>query len=213
MLEKYNPITLAIVDDHPVVIEGVRILLKDEPGIAAVESFTEGGAFMAYLAEHTVNLVLLDIMLPDINGIDLCKEIKKTNPGTIVLALSNQAERSIIFQVLQHGASGYLLKNASAGELKRCIAEALSGELAFSREVKEIITHPSLQELKTLPAITRREKQVLQFIAAGKTTNMIAAELSVSPLTIETHRRNLLQKFGAKNVAELLMAAVQQKLL
>lgn len=206
-------IILAIVDDHPVVIEGLRTLLKDQAHITVAGSFTRGLEFMAFLQHNKVDVVLLDIMLPDASGIDLCKEIKRTSPDTIVLALSNHTERSIILQILQNGANGYLLKNVSAGELTLCLQEALRGEIAFSREVKEIITKPSQSELKQIPALTKREKQILQLVAAGKTTVVMAQELNLSPLTIDTHRRNLLQKFEAKNVAELIMAAVQHKML
>lgn len=208
-----HKIIVSIVDDHPVVIEGLRTLLKDEADIYITESFSRGGDFMTFLKKNKVNVVLLDIMLPDVNGIDLCREIKKTSPDTVVLAISNQAERSMILQILQNGASGYLLKNVSAAELKQGLHEAMNGEIAFSREVKEIIARPSRNELRSVAALTKREKQILQLIAEGKTTTVMAAELNVSPLTVDTHRRNLLQKFGVRNVAELIMAAVQQRAL
>lgn len=208
-----HKIILSVVDDHPVVAEGLKTLLKDEAGLHITESFHRGNDFMNFLRKSKVHIVLLDIMLPDVNGIDLCKEIKKTSPDTIVLAFSNQAERSMILQILQNGASGYLLKNVSAEELKRSLAEALNGEITFSREVKEIISRLPQNELKSVAALTKREKQVLQLIAEGKTTTMMAQQLNVSPLTVDTHRRNLMQKFAVKNVAELVMAAVQQRML
>ncbi|MGN7824327.1 response regulator transcription factor [Chitinophaga varians] len=206
-------IVLAIVDDHPIVIEGLRTLLKEEPQISIAGSFTRGKDFMDFLQHNRVDLVLLDIMLPDTSGMDLCRDIKKLSPETVVLALSNHTERSIILQILQNGASGYLVKNVSSTELLNCLKEALKGEIAFSREVKEIITRPSQHEFKQVPALTKREKQILQLVSQGKTTPVMAQELNVSPLTIETHRRNLLQKFDVKNVAELIMAAVQHKMI
>lgn len=208
-----DKIILAIVDDHPVVIEGLKTLLKSETDINASVSFTQGGEFLSFLKENEVHIVLLDIMLPDTNGIELCKEIKAISPDTMILGLSNQAERSLILQMLQNGANGYLLKNASADELVSCIQEALDGRIAFSREVKEIMARPSKAKTEGLASVTKREKQILQLISHGKTTATIAEELCLSPLTIETHRRNLLQKFEVKNTAELLMAAVHQKLL
>ncbi|QJB31575.1 response regulator transcription factor [Chitinophaga oryzae] len=206
-------IVLAIVDDHPIVIEGLRTLLKEEPQITIAGSFTRGRDFMDFLQHNKVDLVLLDIMLPDTSGMDLCRDIKKMSPDTVVLALSNHTERSIILQILQNGASGYLVKNVSSTELLNCLKEALKGEIAFSKEVKEIITRPAQHEFKQVPTLTRREKQILQLVSQGKTTPMMAQELNVSPLTIETHRRNLLQKFDVKNVAELMMAAVQHKMI
>lgn len=201
--------TIAIVDDHPVVIEGLKTLLKDSMTV----SFTRAGDFINYVKSNWVDIVLLDIMLPDGNGIDFCREIKNISPGTVVLGLSNQAERSIILQMLQNGASGYLLKNASADELMKCIEEVQKGGVAFSNEVKEIMAKPTRADWKAVPSVTKREKEILQLLSKGMTTAVMATELNLSPLTVDTHRRNLLQKFDVKNTAELLMVAVEQKLL
>jgi DNA-binding NarL/FixJ family response regulator len=213
MLQYKDITTLVIVDDHPVVIEGVQKLLENKPGIQVAGSFTTGGSFMDFMKHNKVDIVLLDIALPDMSGMDLCKEIKRMWPETCVLALSNHSERSIIMQMLQNGASGYLLKNASAGELIACINEALDGKVTFSNEVKEIIARPSVQALRDIPQLTKREKEILHLISEGITTAGIATQLSLSPLTIETHRRNLLQKFEVKNVAALIKIAVQQGLV
>ncbi|AFD06691.1 response regulator transcription factor [Solitalea canadensis] len=207
-----DQLILAIVDDHPMVIEGLKMFLKSESNITAI-SFNTGNHFISFLQDNKVDVVLLDIMLPDSNGIELCKEIKKIAPTTVVIALSNQSERSIIMQMLQNGAAGYMLKNTDAHELLNCINEALEGKLAFSREAREIMMRPSFNDLKAIPSVTKREKQILQKIANGDTTAAIAEELFVSPLTVETHRRNLLQKFEAKNVAELIKMAIEHKLL
>jgi DNA-binding NarL/FixJ family response regulator len=213
MLQHNEPKTLAIVDDHPVVMEGIQKLLENKSTIRVAGCFTTGSSFMEFLQHHKVDIVLLDIALPDISGMDLCREIKRTHPETSVLALSNHSERSIIMQLLQNGASGYLLKNASAGELLHCINEALEGQVTFSKEVKEIIARPSAHQLKAIPQLTKREKEILHLISEGMTTAGIASQISVSPLTVETHRRNLLQKFEVKNVAALIKVAVQQGLV
>lgn len=206
-------IALAIVDDHPVVIEGLLKLLENKASVRIAGCFTNGAGILQFLKNGRADIVLLDITLPDANGLDLCKEIRQLSPSTCVLALSNHSERSIIMQMLQNGASGYLLKNASGEELMHCINEALSGQVTFSREVKEIIARPGVSDLRQLPQLTRREKEILQLISDGKTTAGIAEELSLSPLTVETHRRNLLQKFEVKNVAALIKTAAQQGLL
>lgn len=206
-------IQLAIVDDHPVVIEGLQRLLNSRDYLDVAGTFTSGNAFLQHLKGSKIDIVLLDISLPDINGMELCKEIKKRSPGTCVLVLSNHSERSIIMQMLQNGASGYLLKNASADELLNCINEALNGQISFSNEIKQIIARPSAHELKEVPQLTRREKEILHLISDGLTTPQIAEKLSLSQLTIETHRRNLLQKFEVNNVAALIKVAVQQGLV
>ncbi|WP_315814768.1 response regulator transcription factor [Paraflavitalea speifideaquila] len=213
MLQDKDRIALTIVDDHPVVIEGILKLLDKTDHVYVAGYFTMGATFIEFLKSNKIDIVLLDISLPDINGMDLCKEIKIISPATCILVLSNHSERSIIMQALQNGASGYLLKNASSAELLASINEALNGQITFSKEVKEIIARPSVKELKGIPQLTKREKEILLLISEGITTAGIASQLSLSPLTVETHRRNLLQKFEVKNVAALIKLAVQQGLI
>lgn len=205
--------TLAIVDDHLIVLEGLQKLLANAGHIHIAGTFTQGLEFLSFLKTNPINIVLLDITLPDANGIDLCKEIKKISPHTCVLGLSNHSERSMILQMLHHGASGYLLKNISAEELILCINEALNGQITFSQAVKEIMARPSMSDLNGIPQLTKREKEILHLIADGKTTATIAEELYLSPLTIETHRKNLMQKFKVKNVAALIKEAVQRQMV
>ncbi|MDT3405289.1 response regulator transcription factor [Mucilaginibacter terrae] len=204
-------IRTAIVDDHPIVIEGLKTLLANETNLKIIGGFCRGEELLSYLENSTLDLVLLDITLPDISGIELCQRIKQIALTTSILILSNHTERSIIMQAIQNGASGYLLKNSSVDELRHCIAEAIKGNVCYSKEVMEIISRPSKNELQGLPRLTRREKEILGLIAAGKTSQMIAHELFLSPLTVDTHRKNLIQKFGVKNVAELIMEANRQQ--
>lgn len=202
-----DKITLAIVDDHPIVIEGLKLLLLEKEYIDIVGTFNTGATFLQFLNGVSVDIVLLDITLPDKNGLDLCREIKQLNPETYIIMLSNHNERSIIMQALQNGASGYLLKNASADELMECLNIAIRGQIALSEEVKGIMARPSTIMPQGFPTLTGREKEILPLIAEGLTTVDIGNKLFISPLTIETHRRNLMQKFGAKNVAELIKLA------
>jgi DNA-binding NarL/FixJ family response regulator len=205
---------LVIVDDHPIVIQGLFALLQAEDDLYVAGTFTTGNAFLTFLKEaERVDIVLLDITLPDINGVEVCKEIKKISPETKVLIISNHSERSIIMQMLQQGASGYLLKNASSEELVRCVHDVLAGKIALSAEVTAIMTRPFQNELKDIPHLTKREIQVLGMIAEGRTSASIAEELCVSQFTVETHRRNLMQKFDASNTAALIKMAAAQKLL
>ncbi|RAJ08183.1 LuxR family two component transcriptional regulator [Chitinophaga skermanii] len=203
-------VKLAIVDDHPIVLEGLQRLIAHVPEITMVGTFTEGAPLLDYIRTNQVDILLLDISLPGENGMEICKEVKRISPQTQVLALSNHAERSMILQMLQHGATGYLLKNIAPGELVACIAEAQQGLLTFSKAAKEIMARPSSVELKGIPQLTKREKEILHWIAEGRTTPQIAEQLNVSPLTVETHRRNLIQKFAVPNVAALIKVAAQQ---
>lgn len=208
-----NAIQIAIVDDHPLILEGLQKLLANTPGMEIAGCFSNAGECLAFLQAHHADILLLDIGLPDTSGLDLCREVQSASPATRIIALSNHSERSMILQMLQQGASGYLLKNVAADELIRCIREAHDGLLTFSKAVREIMAKPSAAELRDTPQLTKREKEILLLIADGKTTTDIAAMLHLSPLTVETHRKNLLQKFGTPNVAAMIRQAVQQGLM
>ncbi|MDR2238797.1 MAG: response regulator transcription factor [Chryseobacterium sp.] len=201
-------INIIIVDDHPIVIEGLKMMLASQPFFRVSGSFTSGSEIISFIKANEVDIILLDIALPDANGTELCREIKKISPETSVIMFSNRSERSIIMQSIQNGASGYLLKNTSIDELVVCIKGALSGNIVFCNETKQIISRPSQSDLP-IPRLTKREKQILQMVAQGKTSAVIAEELFLSPLTVDTHRKNLLQKFQVKNSTELINRAVQ----
>ena len=205
-------INIVIVDDHPIVIEGLRMMLKSQSFFHVAGSFASGAETLSFISSEMVDIVLLDITLPDSNGTELCREIKKISPNTSVIMFSNRSERSIIMQSIQNGASGYLLKNTSIDDLVIGIRGALSGDIVFCNETKQIISLPSQTNLP-IPRLTKREKQILQMVAQGKTSNVIAEELFLSPLTVDTHRKNLLQKFHAKNSTELVNLAVQQRMI
>ena len=208
-----HKINIAVVDDHPIVIQGLKMMLESEKYFQICGTFTGGAGIRSFLQTNEADIVLLDITLPDSNGIELCAEIKRTAPKTSVIMLSNRSERSIIMQCIQNGASGYLLKNATIDELHSCIRGALSGNIVFCNEVREIISKPSQFELAGIPRLTNREKEILKLLAEGKTSNTIAEELFLSPLTVDTHRKNIIQKFQVKNVAELITVAIQNNMI
>lgn len=204
-------LNLVIVDDHPMVLEGLKSLL-DQRQKFQVFSFTKAAAALDFIQENKIDIVLLDIVLSDGNGLDYCQLIKQNLPKTIVIAISNQAERSIIFKFLENGGNGYILKNADANEIIHCIDNAINGDLALSKEVQEIMLRPSANNIE-LPRLTKREQQILKSISEGKTSAEIADNLFISIITVETHRRNLLQKFKAKNMIELVKIATENKLI
>ncbi len=203
-----NNISVIIIDDHPIVLQGFSHILQGEDQISLLASFTSAEEGLAFLQAQETDVVLLDINMPDMNGIDACQRISKEHPSCKVIAISNNNENSIIQRMLQSGASGYVLKNASADELVQCIKEAAAGRTALSRDVQGI-----LQSAKAgnLPKITRRETEILQLLAQGLTSPEIAERMFVSPLTIETHRRNLIQKFEVSNSAALIHKAMELK--
>lgn len=210
MSSKYN---LVIVDDHPIVTEGLKYLFLESEDITITASFNRSSDLFTYSQLSKIQILLLDVFLPDMNGIDVCVKIKKLYPKILVLAISSQAERSIITQMIKSGASGYLLKSATIIEFKRCIKKAINGELGFSDEVKILMSKINTTDLHTIPRLTKREKEVISLLVKGKSTQEISDELFLSFLTVQTHRRNLLNKFNVKNVVELLNVVSKHALL
>jgi DNA-binding NarL/FixJ family response regulator len=210
MNTKYKTV---IVDDHPIVISGIAGLLNDLDAIEIVQKLDSGITLHDYIDTNEVDLILMDIFLPIINGVDLCKTIKQKYPKTIIIGMSSQSERSLVMQFIQNGGNGYILKNASFEEFKSCIYKAIDGEIVFSDEVKTIISQPLSEDLEKVPSLSRREKDIVMLLSKGKSTQEIADELFLSFLTVQTHRRNILQKYKMKNVAELMIHLLKNNLL
>ena len=203
-----EPIKLIVVDDHPVVLQGFAYMLQDIPDIQLLGQFSDANAALAFLQKEKVDVVLLDINLPDMNGIDACAHIGKISPATKVLAISNNNEHSIIRRMLDAGASGYLLKNCSSDEVMFCLNCVMLGELGLSAGIKAVIASHQSGEF---PVVTRREREVLSLLAQGLSSSEIGDRIFISPLTVESHRRNLLQKFRVTNVAALIYRATEMK--
>ncbi len=208
-----KPIHILIVDDHPMVIEGLKTLLSDDERVIVKTHFINGTDALSYLQKDTADVILLDVNLPDINGVEMVPKILITRANIGIIGLSTYSEPSIINQMIRNGVKGYLLKNATADELVNAIIQVHLGNFYFGSEVQKILADSVTQESSDLLKLTRREKHVLTLIADGKTTNIIAEELFISPLTVETHRRNLMQKLEVSNAASLVKVAVEKKLI
>jgi DNA-binding NarL/FixJ family response regulator len=200
------PVKIFITDDHYMVIEGIRSLLNQERDIEWIGHAMSAASCMAFLTQQQPDVLLLDINLPDKSGIDLCKEIKEKYPAIYILGLSSFNQLSYIQKMMQNGASGYLLKNASCEEIIMAIETVMSGEIFLSSEASATIKE---NKNTKIPVITRREKDVLNLIADGLTNNQIAERLFISPTTVDTHRNSLLAKFEVKNSANLIRMAAQ----
>ncbi|MGB8193517.1 MAG: response regulator transcription factor [Chitinophagaceae bacterium] len=203
-------VKIFITDDHYMVIEGIRSLLQQEKDIEWMGHAMNAASCMAYLERHLPDVILMDISLPDRSGIDLCKEVREKYPSVFIISLSTFNQRSFIEKMMQHGASGYVLKNATQKELMQAIQTVVKGGTYLSEEASR-----SLRKKNTegVPVLTSREKEVLDLIAEGMTNNEIAQKLFVSVTTVDTHRKNLLAKFNAKNIAALIKAAMQMQLI
>jgi two-component system nitrate/nitrite response regulator NarL len=207
-----EPIRVVLVDDHHLVLAGLRMLLEPLPHLAVVGTAATAAAAYAAVATHRPDVVLLDINLPDQSGLEVCRRLTADYPGLKVLALTTLHEKSYVTRMMQEGAAGYLLKNASPEELAEAIARVHAGKKYFSDAVQEVLLRPAVAAAAG-PLITRREREVLLLIADGLTSQDIATRLFLSALTVETHRRNLLTKFGVGNTAALIRLAAQQELL
>lgn len=204
-------IKILIVDDHPMVIEGVKALLQNVPEIQIFGTVNDAFSALNFLKKTLVDVVLLDINLPDISGLDLCEKLKVDFPKMKILAMSTFKERSYITRMIERGASGYLLKSVSQDELVEAIRQAYAGRMYLSREVSQVLVMSQAQ--KPVPLLTSREKEVLGCISEGLTNNEIAEKLFISPLTVDSHRKNLLAKFQVKNTASLIKFAVENQLV
>lgn len=202
---------LFIVDDHYMVIEGIRSLLQNEAGLEWTGHASNAASCLAYLQQQQPDVILMDISLPDKSGIDLCKEVKEKYPSVFILGLSTFNQESFISKMMDNGASGYVLKNATKEELLEAIETVMKGKLFLSMDAAQSLR--SVADKPDLPVITRREKEVLELIAAGCTNAEIAERLFVSVSTIDTHRKNLLEKFNVRNTASLVRLATQQQII
>lgn len=198
-----------IVDDHYMVIEGIRSLLQNEKDIEWMGHATNATSCLAFLKQQAPDVILMDVNLPDINGIDLCKQVKEKYPGVFVLGLSTFNQFAIIRDMMENGASGYVIKNADKEELMSAIQVAAKGQLYLSNEASVTLKESD----KNIPIITRREKEILQLIADGLTNSEIAEKLFISVPTVNTHRKSLLEKFDAKNTAILIGKAIKINLI
>lgn len=202
-------ISLFIVDDHLMVTEGIRTLLQDEQEIDYCGHAINANFCLSYLHKHQPDVILMDINLPDKSGIELCKEVKQKYPSTFIIGLSTFNQQSFIEKMMLNGASGYVLKNASKEELMEAITTVVKGKKYLSHEAAQTLQQKKENDI----LLTRRELEVLELIANGMTNQEIAEKLFVSVSTIDTHRKNLLLKFGTHNIAALVKMAVQKGLI
>lgn len=196
-------IKVTITDDHPIVTQGLNLFLSNEPDIQVLATFANGSELLNSLKSHSPDVLLLDIYLQDTNGIDLCKLISEQYPDIAIIALSGQSEGIVISQMLQNGALGYVLKNAESEEITEAIRTVYRGERFLCKRAQESLQKLNKQNLK-IPKITRREKEVLLLIADGFTTHEIAEKLFISSHTVESHRKNLMEKFHVKSMTSVI---------
>jgi DNA-binding NarL/FixJ family response regulator len=206
-------IRVFIVDDHPVVIEGIHSLLLNEKGIEWAGHAMNAESCLGYFVNNTADVVLMDISMPGMDGVELCAVMKEKYPGIMILGLSTFNQGLYIKKMVENGASGYILKNSSKEELIKAIHAVQDGHIYFSGEVGMALQEYQKSSMKELPVLTAREKEVLELIAEGYTNPQIAEKIFLSPFTVDSHRKNLLAKLGVKNTACLIRLAVEKKMI
>lgn len=202
-------IKIAIVDDHKILTDGLKSLIE-ESGIAKVV----GIAHSATECRNSIDfwkpdVVLLDVGLPDISGVDFCKELKEWFPQISVLALTTHNEYSVVRQMLENGALGYLIKNAMTEEVLAGIQAVADGETFLCHEIDVLMKRPKEAHLW----LSHREREMLKLVAEGLTNGEIADRIFLSPETVKSYRKNLLLKLDAKNTAVLVRIALERKLI
>ena len=206
-------IRVFIVDDHPVVIEGIHSLLQNEKDIAWMGEAMNAQSCLGFFVSSTADVVLMDISMPGMDGVELCAVMKEKYPGIMILGLSTFNQGLYIKKMMENGASGYILKNSSKEELIKAIHAVHEGCIYFSGETGMALQEYQKSEKRDLPLLTPREKEVLELIAEGYTNPQIAEKIFLSPFTVDSHRKNLLAKLGVKNTASLIRLAVEKKLI
>lgn len=210
-------ITVSITDDHFMVVEGLKTMLNKVEGIQIINSYNNVNDTIAGLSNSLPAILLLDINLPDGNGIDLCKQLKELYKNLKIIALSNYEDVSFIKQIIKNGANGYLLKNTNKQELINAIKAVNNNELFLPGKLQKLLVNDSLGKPNNssyfIPSLTRREKEVLDLIVKEFTSEEIADQLFITSKTVEAHRSNLIQKLGVKNVAGLVRVALEKGLV
>lgn len=205
-------IKVFIVDDHPLIIEGLLSVLGRKAEMEIIGHAATGKECLRFFRDHTADIALLDIVLPDISGIDLCRTLLKQKPALKILGLSMFNQKSYVTKMLEQGARGYVTKNSSTEEICMAIQHVYKGHIFISKEAGDNLYQPGISG-KEIAHLTRREKEILRHLSNGLTASEIAGKLFVSKLTIDSHRRNLMSKLKAKNVAVLIKIAVQNELI
>lgn len=204
-------IRLLIADDHVVLLQGLKELLRYTDNISVEHTVTNGKEVLNILKKEEIDVVLMDINMTILNGLETCKLIHQKYPQVKVIALTTLDKGSFIQQMLNNGASGYLLKNTSQEELIEAIETVHAGGTYLNKETNDILLKSMMNkgvEKSFIPTLTRREKEVLALIVKELTTVEISKELHVSVNTVETHRRNLIQKFNVRNSVGLVKEAM-----
>jgi two-component system response regulator NreC len=210
---------ILLADDHVVMRTGLRALLERQPNLEVVGESENGRETIALASALKPDLVVMDVGMPVLNGIEATKTIVAENPATAVIILSMYADESYIMRALKAGARGYLLKDSAPADLISAIQAVSQSKSFFSPKVSRILAEDYVRVLRqkgsvdSYDLLTSREQEILQLLAEGKVNKEVAAALNISPYTVETHRKHILEKLNLHNPAELILYAVRKGII
>lgn len=198
---------------------GLRLLIETQPGFAVVAEASDGLQAVEQAQATAPDVAVLDIAMPNLNGVGAAQRIHEMNPDIAIMILSMHADEGYVLRVLRAGARGYVLKDSAEGDLIEAIRRVSSGKTFFSPEISRMLAEDYVREIRThgfvdsYELLTSREKEILQLLVQGKSNKEIAALWNLSPYTVETHRRNLHEKLNLRNFADLVLYAVRKGII
>lgn len=210
-------VTLVLVDDHPIIRQGLCYLLEREPDFRIIGEAGDGVEALALIDRLKPNILVVDMMMPGLNGLEVLRQVKHISPNTRSIVLSMQSADAYVIEALKNGAAGYVLKETGPNELVHAVREVLKGNQYLSAKLSERL-HASGQKivdtaLDAYETLTAREREILQMTAEGRTSHEVGGKLNISPRTVEVHRGHLMNKLGIKNQAELIRFAIKRRIL
>jgi two-component system response regulator NreC len=214
-----EPIRILLADDHTVMRRGLRLLLESQPEFSVVAEASDGRQAVEQAEATQPDVAVVDIAMPNLNGIEAAQRISAAAPHVAILILSMHSDEGYVLRALKAGAKGYLLKDSAEGDLIEAIKVVHQGKTFFSPEITRMLVADYVLEIRTRGAeesydlLTTREREILQLLAERKSNKEIASALNLSPYTIETHRRNLHEKLNLHSLAELILYAVRKRII
>lgn len=214
-----GPIRILLADDHTIVRDGLRALLDRQPGMLVIAEAGDGRQCVQMAADHAPDVVMMDVAMPEMNGIEATRRILADRPKTAIVMLSMHSDESYVLRSLKAGARGYLLKDAPRDEVLAAISAAAEGRSWLSAKVAAMLREDYVHQLETrgledsYELLTDREREILQLLAEGRVNKEVAALLNISLTTVETHRGHILQKLSLHSTADLILYAVRKRII
>ena len=209
-------IRILLADDHTVVRKGLRLLLESHPGFQVVADAADGREAVALAIEHRPDVAVMDVAMPTLNGIEAARQISAKLPQTAIVFLSMHSDESYVLKALKAGARAYLLKDSAEYDLIAAVKAVSEGKAFFSPAISKMVVEDYLRQMQernvedSYELLTTREREILQLFAEGKSNKEIAAILSLSAYTVETHRSNIFEKLNLHSIAELILYAIRK---